>query len=128
MKKITTAELKDLNDKEEKNLVVAINGYVLRLKNTDKNAGRDEGREGYGVIPTYRGKENTRRVLAWLAGKDTGADPLIGEAPYPDVDHLTAEQKEYVMQWVDHWWTHHCENDPDCVLGFIADWDQKGDH
>ena len=119
LKKITTAELAELNEKDEKNWIIAVCGYVMRLKNTNKEKSPD----GYGVIPHYRGKENTRRVLTWLAGKDTSADPKIGEAPFPDVDTLTADQKEYVMQWVDHWWTHHCENDQDCILGFIADWD-----
>ena len=68
-------------------------------------------------------------MLHWLSGVPQTEEEQAKSAgpPYADLDKLTEEQRDYIWNWVDHFWTHHCENDVNNVVGYIAEWDQKGD-
>jgi len=100
---------------------VAIMGYVFRVP-----------REELG-FKIHSGRDITARQLRHLHGKmmdpDTDVHELNdhGRPPYPDVDKLTAEEQDYLWQWLDYYlqFEKNCNGDVSCVIGFLQEWDQK---
>ena len=56
---------------------------------------------------------------------DGGDDDDLGRPPYPDETKMTDEEREYVWNWIDHYFIEKCKSNPSCVIGIIQEWDQK---
>ena len=69
----------------------------------------------------HMGIDITARLLKAL--KNQSADAEAGEPPYPDEASMTEDEREYCWNYLDHYFVHQCQSNPECVIGYIAEWD-----
>ena len=109
------AELKE-NEHKDNRVHVCILGYIFKLPKEKI------------MMTSHIGRDITARQLRHYRGEATDPEDEIngyGRPPYPDVDSLTEDEREYLWQWVDHYLQSDCKGDISCIVGFIAEWDQK---
>ena len=90
---------------------MAVLGYVFSIPKETIN------------FKAHIGKDITGRLLTMLRNQSTDAE--IGEPPYPDEAKMSEYERDYCWNALDHYFNFHCESDPSCVVGYIAEWDQK---
>ena len=80
------------------------------------------------MMKDHIGRDITARQIRYLKGEPTDPDDETndrGRPPYPDVDKLPEEEREQCWRWLDHYLNGDCKGDVSCVVGFLAEWDQK---
>ncbi|ESO93557.1 hypothetical protein LOTGIDRAFT_232618 [Lottia gigantea] len=87
---ISVEELAKHDGKDEKFPTrVAVLGYVMQ-----------PGRSWFG---THRGRDRTTRFLMQYHGLPLDDNEDFGKPPYPLLDSLTGDEKEYISRWMDHY-------------------------
>ena len=77
------------------------------------------------IFPLHKGRDITARQIRQFHGLPLDENDDMGQPPFPNMDHCSEDEREFVYSWFDFYFQFSNGSDPESVVGFLAEWPKE---